>query len=967
VLENPIGGFVAAGTDPDIIAGLARLAERAAEKRYGLVEPQFVVLDTETTGLDPAKDELIEIAAAIVDGPEVIDTFQTFVDPGRPIPALASDITSISDEDVVGAPTPAEAVARLEEFVGDRTVIAHNARFDQSFLGRLAGPRSPLSSIDRWIDTLGLSRIALPRLAAHDQSTLSDAFGIVRGNHRAIGDVLALSRLWRVMLAALDDLPRELLGFFAQIAPGNPWPMRQVIEMVAPDAADLRFSMPALRDRRIRSGEGGGKDLSDPDGRLDLAGIDDAEVEAAFCEDGVVGAMYETFERREEQVAFALEVAEAFRTSTHRIIEAGTGVGKSVSYLLPAVLFARENRVRVGVATKTNTLLDQLVARELPLLDAALRAKTGAGFSYISVKGYDHYPCLRKLMRYARDLDEESSEYDIVAVCSTMSSIAQATWGDLDGLPVTYNNYLRARIVCSPDECLHGKCAYFPRRCLLHGARRRAAESEVVVTNHALLFRDIASDKAILPPIRYWVVDEAHGIEEEARGQFSHRVAAADLAALLRDLGAQSGPIKQIQHRATGLEGGSSLLGLAVTAHADIAPASELSDLLFSAVRELRAFSDSKTYSVSDVWINADVRADARWDAVADAGGALVEQLDKTIKDCHRLSSMCGQFDELAEQATELAAAGARLEDALAALSLVLDGANPDYYYHAEAGSDPARQAEALAASLVDLGGELSSGFFPEANSVILTSATIAVAGSFDGFAHRVGLDRIDPDLWSARCLEPSSGFYANMRTLVVEDLPEPRAAGYREELARLILNIHLGLRGGVLTLFTNRREMEDVYREVGPILAEEGIELLCQLSGKSRRMLREQFTQSEDACLFATRSFWEGFDAPGRTLRCVVLPKLPFSRPDDPLYQERNMRQKDAWKSYVLPQAIIDTRQAAGRLIRARSDSGFLILGDRRLTTKWYGKVFLKAFPPDRMEKVSIDDIADLLMSSGV
>lgn len=952
-----------------MVEALSRLASRAVEKRYGLVEPQFVVLDTETTGLDPAKDELIEIAAAIVDGPDVVDTFQTFVDPGRPIPALASDITSISDEDVAGAPTPAEAVARLEEFVGDRTLIAHNARFDQSFLGRLSGSRSPLSSIERWIDTLALSRIALPRLKAHDQSTLSDAFGIERGNHRAIGDVLALSRLWRVMLAALDDLPREVLSLFAKIAPGNPWPLRQAITMVAPDAADLTFSMPALRDRRIKLLSTGDRELYDPDGRLGLAGIDDAEVEDAFCEDGVVGAMYggEAFERREEQVAFALEVAEALRTSTHRIIEAGTGVGKSVSYLLPAVLFAKRNSVRVGVATKTNTLLDQLVARELPLLDAALREKTGSGFSYISVKGYDHYPCLRKLMRFVYDLGEESSDYDIAAVCSTVSSIAQAAWGDLDGQPVTYNGYLRARIVCSPDECLHGKCPYFPRRCLLHGARRRAAESEVVVTNHALLFRDIASEKAILPPIRYWVVDEAHGIEEEARGQFSHRVSAADLAAVLRDLGARGGPIRRIQHRVPELEGGSSLYGLAATALSDIEPASELSDMLFSAVRELRAFSDSKTYAVSDVWINADVRADARWEAVADAGVALVEQLDKTVKDCHRLASMCGQFEELAEQETELAAAGTRMESALAALSLVLDGTNPDYFYHAEAGADPARNAEALAASLVDLGGELSAGFFPEANSVILTSATIAVAGSFESFAHRVGLDRIDPELWSTRCLEPSSGFYANMRTLVVDDLPEPRAAGYRKELARLILNIHLGMRGGVLTLFTNRREMEEVYHEVGPLLAEEGIELLCQLSGKSRRMLREQFTQNEDACLFATRSFWEGFDAPGRTLRCVVLPKLPFSRPDDPLYQERNMRQKDAWKSYVLPQAIIDTRQAAGRLIRARSDSGFLILGDRRLTTKWYGKVFLRAFPSENTERVSIDDIEEILMSSGL
>ncbi len=968
--------YLVSGTDEDVVLNYSTLAERAKDKRFGLMEQQYVILDTETTGLKVEEEELLEIAAAIMDGPEVIDTFQTFVNPGKPIPEFITELTSITEEDVKGAPYPEEAVAQLEEFVGQRNIVAHNARFDYGFIRRYSSDESPLSSRECWIDSLGLSRIAMPRLVAHDQTTMCDAFGIERGGHRAIGDVLALCRLWRIMLVALDDMPKDLLTFMGEIAPGAKWPMRPIINKIAAgdgaagsgDGGSRRFSMHTFRDKRIQKDAEAGKYFIDPSNNgADLKPIDREEITWAFSKDGVVGHMYPKFEPREGQVEFALNVAEAFHTSTHRVIEAGTGVGKSISYLLPAVMFAKRNHVRVGVATKTNTLLDQLVFKELPLLRKALNETLDLDFSYISLKGYDHYPCLRKVMRYARDMDESTSEYDIVTVCTVLSSVAQAVWGDLDSLSISLSKYARPNIVCSADECMHGKCSYFPKRCLLHGARKKANDSEIIVTNHALMFRDFAMDKAILPPVRYWVVDEAHGIEEEARGQFSFTVDASDLNGLLKTLGSASGPIKQMQQEALLLEGGSAMMGSTTAVLQDIPSVQSLTDSFFGFVKGLGNLVSKSSYATQEIWINQERRETEEWQTVETAGSSLLSSLDKLIRDCRGVVSMAEEFEELAEYATEVSNTMAMLGGALESLSLILDGTNHDYYYYAKVHSDANKSAESLSAALVDLGGELSERFFPEANSVILTSATIAVGESFDYFSHRVGRDRLESTLWESCKLQPSEGFYDNMHTIVVKDLPEPRSPGYFEELEALILNVHMGLGGGVLTLFTNRREMLQVYEDINPTLKQAGIELLCQSAGKSKRVLRDEFMNKEDSCLFAMKSFWEGFDAPGRTLRCVLLPKLPFSRPDDPLYQERSSRQNDAWKSYVLPQAIIDTKQAAGRLIRSKEDSGFLILGDRRLQTKWYGKMFLKAFPKESQRVVTIADIESVLEQSNL
>ncbi|MDY2777311.1 MAG: helicase C-terminal domain-containing protein, partial [Collinsella sp.] len=234
-----------------------------------------------------------------------------------------------------------------------------------------------------------------------------------------------------------------------------------------------------------------------------------------------------------------------------------------------------------------------------------------------------------------------------------------------------------------------------------------------------------------------------------------------------------------------------------------------------------------------------------------------------------------------------------------------------------------------------------------EVHTAIFTSATMSVSDEFTHFNHAVGLDRLPDGASRTLHLDSSYDFDRNMAVVVAGDIPDPRdRIAYLAALEKMLVDVHIAMGGSTLTLFTNRRDMEELYERVSPLLAREGLELACQVRNASVKRLRDHFIAEESSSLFALKAFWEGFDASGDTLRCVVIPKLPFASPTEPLACERNIREDRAWARYALPDAILEVKQAAGRLIRTSTDKGVLILADSRLVSKGYGKKFLKSLP---------------------
>ena len=267
-----------------------------------------------------------------------------------------------------------------------------------------------------------------------------------------------------------------------------------------------------------------------------------------------------------------------------------------------------------------------------------------------------------------------------------------------------------------------------------------------------------------------------------------------------------------------------------------------------------------------------------------------------------------------------------------------------------------------LCAEKLDIGEELAQKWLPEMYSVIFTSATMAVSHNFDHFDAAIGLSKGDFSHQS-RELDSSFDFDENMAVVVPKDIPEPNDARYLQVLEDVLYDIHVGMGGSVLTLFTNRRDMEQLYERLKPRLAERGLLLECQERSGSARRLRDRFVADEACSLFALKSFWEGFDAVGDTLRCVVIPRLPFASPNDPISKERSQREERAWWRYALPEAVIATKQAAGRLIRSGSDKGILVLADSRVVSKRYGKQFLNSLPKKQADIMCRDDVKGFII----
>ena len=985
-ISPALAAIVTPGTDDDVIALYASLAERAKVRDFGLLEDDVVIIDTETTGLDFKECELIQVAAARLRGREIVDTFDFFVKPEKPIPAEIVEITGITNEMVADAEDAATVVQKFIEFADGAPLIAHNTSFDRHFMNKGNGGRQVA---ELWIDSLELSRIVQPCLKSHKLHDLSRAFELHQSTHRALDDVIATCGLWRVLLTAAADLPAGLLCQLANMYPTVPWSYRPIFAQLAAERPETPFSL--LDDRAQRCA------------RTSLAARPDAfaleeegplrfptpdQVAAEFTKDGAVGRMYSDYEPRTEQIAMSREVAHAFCSNSYAAIEAGTGVGKSIAYLMPAVMLAQRNQITVGVATKSNALTDQLINRELPLLSAAMEKP----ISYMALKGFDNYPCLRKVEHLARVGTSKAAETGEVtesmaklpapsedlmnALAAIMAYAVQSSQGDINCLGIRWGKVQRPDFTSVSAECQKRRCPYFPNKCFLHLARRRAAACDVVVTNHSLLFRQVGSDIEVLPPVRYWIVDEAHSAEAEARRQWALRVNSRDVAATFELMGgSSSGALGNLFKEVRGRASATLMGGLLTKVASECSRASIASGLFFD---DLKAFCRKMSrgrsaYDTETIWVDAPTRAGELFAPLVESGSAFAERLEGAVK-CAReaveaLKPEAETDQGLLDRLSELTAAAGELACVHEALITILSGADDRYVYSASATQRSGFEAYEAVAERLDVGAQLAEVWYPQTSSVVYSSATIAVGEKFDHFAHEVGLDLVDRGSYRNLRLDSSYDFDNNMRVVVAEGLPDPtkQKDAYLDALAPMLVDIHLAMQGSVLTLFTNRAEMDRMYELVQPELAKHGLELASQSRGSNVRRLRDHFIAEPSSSLFALKSFWEGFDAQGDTLRCVVIPRLPFTPPTDPLSQERRLREgKDAWRNHDLPQSVLELKQAAGRLIRSSTDRGVLVLADPRLTTMWYGKVFLASLPKRKYECVVHTHMADALRDWG-
>ncbi|HET8712937.1 MAG TPA: helicase C-terminal domain-containing protein [Gemmatimonadales bacterium] len=694
--------------------------------------------------------------------------------------------------------------------------------------------------------------------------------------------------------------------------------------------------------------------------------LDALEVADLLSESGPVARVLgsASFEDRPGQRDMAAYIADAYNDGGIALLEAGTGVGKSFAYLVPAIEWARANGERTVVSTNTINLQEQLVGKDLPILARAF--STGErGVTFALLKGWRNYLCLSRLEQ-ARAGQESLFDDGRAAELESIAGWASRTPdGSLADLVEEPSSEVWDAVAAESDLCTRLKCPHFDR-CFVFAARRRAAEADVVVVNHHLLASDLAvrlasdnwQEAAVLPPYRRLVLDEAHHLEDVAAQHLGTQVSMLGVQRLLGRLERNGRGL--LPTLAAELSTHTDLLGAAsrdllgrTVLDALVAARRGAEELFGRLNRRLDAepvlrLTDS--FAEDGVWREG---LEVALDNLLIAFSKLRDGVE-TIAD--RLS-----IDDPAEMRTrligELRGVVRRLDAAADGLKATLQPRSPSARQHAGPSvrwmERRGRRTPNLTLSAVplDMAPILKEALFDRVETVVLTSATLAAGGEFTFLEERLGLS-LPPSRVTVREVLPSPfDFGAQCVFGIPTDIPEPKGdeSGHGDAVARVLLELAHASDGGIFGLFTShtalRRTAEAIRGHVGGRWP-----LLIQGEGQRDQLLR-RFREAGSAILLGTDSFWEGVDVPGRALRVLILAKLPFKVPTEPLTAARLERLTaagvDGFTNYLVPLAALKLKQGFGRLIRTKSDVGAVVLLDRRVVTKRYGAMLLEGLPP--------------------
>ncbi|MCF7729097.1 MAG: DEAD/DEAH box helicase [Chthoniobacterales bacterium] len=647
------------------------------------------------------------------------------------------------------------------------------------------------------------------------------------------------------------------------------------------------------------------------------------QVSAIFGEEGVLSAI-SGFETRPEQFQMAKAIAKALEEETHLVVEAGTGVGKSLAYLIPAVLYAVTSRRKAIICTHTITLQEQLLYKDLPLLQKIL----GIPFEAVLLKGRQNYFCparFNRALHYAHDLFAGDVLPELERIRLWSETTRDGTLSSLspEPDPQVWAQVCSDRSLCSPKTC--GK----DPRCFYQAARRRALASDVLILNHTLFFTLLEdpseTETGYLFPHDFVILDEAHTIETIASHHFGITVSQYGLKQLLHRLyhpRTRKGIFQQL--KAT----------KAITATTELL---EESDLFFETLISKCDFKQGREFRIRDP-----------------------EQLEflknkqKLVEHLNRLEVLieiiAAPLDEPLQ--AELSDIAKQLSQSSEDLLSFLEHHQREHVYWIEK-SGRVIPSCTLRAAPIDMGGHLEKYLFEKKTSAILTSATLSTgAPQLHYFRSRIGALEVES-------LELGSPFdyQKQMRLHLVGQMPEPRHPNYEEALKKWIIHFTEQSDARTFVLFTSYRSMQNIASAIKPFFEKKKWSLLVQGSGLSRSRMLEEFRSGKPCVLFGTDSFWTGVDIPGEALSNVMITRLPFATPDHPLTEARFEQivatGGDGFRDYSLPEAILKLRQGVGRLIRNKQDRGSIVILDSRVIHKPYGKAFLKALPDCPVEVI--------------
>ena len=654
-----------------------------------------------------------------------------------------------------------------------------------------------------------------------------------------------------------------------------------------------------------------------------------SDLEHIFGPEGFIAQGLSGYECRPQQLEMGNAVADAFQANEHLIVEAGTGVGKTFAYLIPAINLALGTGETVVISTNTISLQEQLIRKDIPFLQRVLPFS----FTAVLAKGRSNYLSRRRLgslLTYERGLFDTKEEVaELAGIVEWVESTDDGSRADLEKQP---SHELWDLVVSDRDNCLRSKCPTYST-CFYFKARRRMHEANLIVVNHHLLFSDLEIRRsadvqsAILPDYQYLILDEAHHLEAIAGRHATVELSNSRVKRLLDSLDNPSG---------------KSGLSVRYTASHLKAPVEDARD---QANKLFRAISDWLETEGTQRWGGSVTQRIYRENFVENVLDAPLATLQSELKD---LRGTAQTDDDEEEIASHLRRCSQLRED----LDLMISHSDPDSVYWIETVKRGRFPRMTLNATPINVSEAVNEYLFDRMNSVILTSATLATNQNFDFFKKRLGL---------SECRELIAGspfdYRKQVEIHISSKMPDPRRSlEYTQSIITQVKRYLKMTHGKAFVLFTSYRMMDEVYNVVSDYLDGLGIVSFKQGGELSRSQMLEAFKRDTDSVLFGTSSFWEGVDVQGESLSSVIITKLPFEVPTHPVMEAKIKQVEEqggnSFMEFSLPEAILRLKQGFGRLIRTKTDTGMVVILDPRVTTKFYGKQFLNSLPPCALKR---------------
>lgn len=937
---------------------------------------KFAVLDLETTG-HGSEDDILQVGLVIVsDELEIIDTFSSFVRPNIPIPAFITQLTGIDDTVVTEAPELHEVLVKLIPLLDDTVLVAHNVGFDAGFLNQALDRSGYHTFAGRRLDTIELLRILYPTITTYQLGAVSELFGITHDqHHRADSDAMATALLFIETVKKLRNMPLlTLQRLSALIDDGSDlsWfikltQQKMEFHTVFESNEFDYFNQFALKAREWtdeqppRSGNSNEEPLKDVAFDRYLA-----DVKQRFEQ------KFENYEERKSQAAMFHEVYSALSSNRHLLIEAGTGTGKSLGYLIPALYYSIQNGKKVVVSTHTINLQEQLRQRDLPLLEEVLPFDFKASI----FKGRGNYLCLRKFEGKVNTKDLVSPIEDTVTAAQMVVWLGETETGDQEEL--NFGNKgtdFWSTVESDADSCLNRACPWF-KRCFYHRAKHEANIADVCITNHSMLFTDIQADHRLLPSYTHLVIDEAHHVEEVAGKHLGMQINYFSLTqAVLRLFkDNRSGLLPALRQKLLHEDNDHQTAWIETidTVIPVFQEVKEHWDKLFEMFYTFTSTSsDGPTDNGQAICRLKNNLLPASWEDAVTVEANVHTELNRVVRTVDKMvNDIKDRIDDSAVQAiiTDLNGAVRDLTRVKDELRTFIKLELADSVFWIEASSVYRYRSVQLYGMPVDVSAQLQKYFFDVKESIVLTSATLSVQKSFQYAEEQLGLNGYEEQGRLKTVQLPSPFNYREQALVVIpRNFPVLKGASvdtaYLEMLVKSLADSAKETKGRMLVLFTSYRMLKQVYEPLKDQLSDAGIGVLGQgIDSSNRTKLTRRFRQTPETVLLGTSSFWEGVDIPGEALVCLAIVRLPFQPPNHPLAEAKaEMLQRlkqNPFMKLSIPQAVIRFKQGFGRLVRTAQDKGIVIIYDTRVIDTYYGKHFLYSLPGPKIETMHTDQM---------